>query len=985
MPPPTATVVNNILPVELLRTCLGKGLQHPSELVRYSMLVLLAQAFNKLGRVLAFWDTQINQIHLAGLQDSKFMIAWTNTRKEVLDLFRRGLPDLALVVKLHLALSEVSPTQLTHVSRRHSIMREILLKILNGYERYFPEVAAESHLDYCELIPSIEGIATLGQVQSEISHFVVAQSGGTRKPKLNYTSLAVVRSLKRVLDSLYYAPDLRWNRYPNSTANSTDSSPKLTYFSHLMLLRLVSSLTDITEQVEAVLLKFLTDSMLFKEHPLEALVWCKTLSTYFSRLRHTPHGTNTENEQWKDAQRFLAMLDSVMDRCQRLVFAYMDRLTALSQQVTEVCTSLSSPSAILEPNDSGHTPGSRVTQLLTAYGVHPWPKTGTQGLAQFDIATSQPAGMAGHQDTVSSLPFSPLLLALLDKVGYLVQQFSGAENDNSDSAEHDIYHHVRFTTMLVVQVAQAAGSRIPVFVMYDKFFREIGGVFLTSQIPCPGEPLPTLAQVAQSVGDEESPRRALWDLLYATWLYLTRDIPSVLLTALVPTYAEDVALVAKGTTPESMTEVTQLLTTLIPQMVMEPARVFHQMENVSSVVMIPLFQTMLADSELVEQTEQHALVAQTFHWYVITQPPVLSTIDARLGRLLFTSTLQSDTVSEELAARMSCATLLARLTLKQLLDQDLQQLISQSLTDEIVRLQQSVVANEFMDRATAVPQLQLTQFIVQTVNAVLDRCQTVYAAAIPWQLMGRSFEFFFGILAKLVDALESDNRVVPNGGSYTVVHAVGVALACHPMFQVSFDILARPDTLDRSHGESIRKLVSRVIGYLAIQRESATTMMASTLSLWGPLLTSTRDGLLTSLQTMRTELESSVVQPQSTLTEAWSDVVRYTRLFLTLEPLYDPEDILVLGQFLVTNHTFIAGKLPEPHRGRFLHPITRLLLRIYRHGEVLFSQPREAFHQAFATLIGLYQHTRSLRLLKKLDALLNTIVDWVVPPLPLPE
>ncbi|KAJ1962214.1 hypothetical protein IWQ62_003604, partial [Dispira parvispora] len=984
MPPPTATVVDNILPVELLRTCLGKGLQHPSELVRYSMLVLLAQAFNKLGRVLVFWDTQINQIHLAGLQVSKFMTAWTNTRKEILDLFRRGLPDLALVVKLHLALSDVSPTQVTHESRRHNIMREILLKILNGYERYFPEVAAESHLDYCELIPSVEGIATLGQVQAEISHFVLAQSGGTQKPKLDYTSLAVVRSLKRVLDSIYYAPDLRWNRYPNSKTNDTDSSPKLTYFSHLMLLRLVSSLPDIADQVETVLLKFLTDSMLFKEHPLEALVWCRTLATYFSPLRYASHGSTTESEQWQDAQRFLAMLDSVMDRCQRLVFAYTDRLTALSEQVTDVCTNLSGQPAALG-NESSNNPESRATQLLTAYGAHPWPKTGTQGSAQFDTTASQLTGTAGQQDTVNSLPFSPLLLALLDKVGYLVQQFSSAECDQSDLAEHDVYHHIRFTTLLVVQVAQAAGSRIPILVLYDKFIREIGGVFLTSQAPCPGEPLPTLVQVAQSVGDEGSPRRALWDLLYATWLYLTRDVPSELLSALVPTYAEDMALVAEGTTPESTIDVSHLLATLVPQVVAKPTRVFRHMENVSSMVMIPLFQTILADSELQEQSEHHALVEQAFHWYVATQPPVLSTLDARLGRLLFVSTFQSDSDSGELAAQMPCATLLARLTLKQLLDQDLQLLVSHSLTKAISRLQRAVTANESMSGTMSVQELELIRFIVQTVNAVLDRCQTVYAAGLPWPLVGRSFEFFFGILAKLVDALESDGQTVSNGGSHATARAVGVALTCHPMFQVCFDILARPDTLDRTQSENIRKLVSRVIGYLATQRESATTMMTSAFSLWGPLLSSTRDGLLSSLHTIQAVLKSSAAQPQSALTEAWSDVVRYARLFLTLEPLYDSEDILVLGQFLVKNYTFIADALPESHRGRFLHTITRLLLRIYRNREILFSQSQEVFHQVFVTLVGLYQHTSNPRLLKKLDTLLNTIVGWIVPPLPLPE
>ncbi|RUS16670.1 hypothetical protein BC937DRAFT_90940 [Endogone sp. FLAS-F59071] len=366
--PPVHVIIDNILPTCVSRPITSKALQHASPLVKYTTTVVLATAFQKLGRVL----DRIGEIaaELDEMQDERAAmqfdtdaadaqpaasVRWCQVAQNVRDEMRRRVPDVQLIVSLQHQISSLMPKAMKsdEVSERRAqqqVLHEATLRLIRYYQQHLPEAMMESKFDFGKLVPS---------------DLVGVKAG----------------PLMHLLELLLVLPDFKW---ANKAADSSTS-----HLTTILTLYLSTHYTHVRHLVQRILHKLLSESVLFQHDANEVCFWLEALPR--NLLLSGFVGTETAGVLTEDQKNVLQFLDDCIGRCLKTPYRYVDDLASL---VTTVNKRIQPEQDLPEEMDVD-TPLTAMDKLRTT------------------------AASALRNSAVFAHPFSPLLVTLIEQYPYM--------------------------------------------------------------------------------------------------------------------------------------------------------------------------------------------------------------------------------------------------------------------------------------------------------------------------------------------------------------------------------------------------------------------------------------------------------------------------------------------------------------------------------------------------------------------------------------
>ncbi|KAJ3019834.1 hypothetical protein HKX48_001709 [Thoreauomyces humboldtii] len=262
-PPPVDIVVDNILPAPLDRAISSRALQHSNTVIKHTMAVVLALAFEKLKSVQNAVAEMIRSMSTSAVQLAvlvgnvdDLLQKWYKFNNELVEGIRRRMPDLQIVLRMQNQLKHVSVEAVTDSAADVMEVDEVpgasteevspetlhcsALRLLGHYQRHFPDTVLEARVNYGKLLP----------------------------PDLTVLSLDLQLHL---LDLITEVPEFNWKERAAGASGS--------HLGNIFRLFLKSGDNKIVAASVRALLRMLSDSFLFQQHPDELSTWLDTLRT----------------------------------------------------------------------------------------------------------------------------------------------------------------------------------------------------------------------------------------------------------------------------------------------------------------------------------------------------------------------------------------------------------------------------------------------------------------------------------------------------------------------------------------------------------------------------------------------------------------------------------------------------------------------------------------------------------------------------------
>ena len=181
--PSISVMADTILPPQLSRGALSRGLQHSSRTVRHASATVLSLALNRLGDIQnRLRDLEYSQSQLEGASEEGWGLRMA---RELRDDVQRRIPDIQIIISFHGSVGKVndnapasklddenesgldvglnpSETKLINASDNvdedENITSDVMivtsLGLIRGYQKYFPDTLLESRFDHGKLLPA---------------------------------------------------------------------------------------------------------------------------------------------------------------------------------------------------------------------------------------------------------------------------------------------------------------------------------------------------------------------------------------------------------------------------------------------------------------------------------------------------------------------------------------------------------------------------------------------------------------------------------------------------------------------------------------------------------------------------------------------------------------------------------------------------------------------------------------------------------------
>ncbi|CAO3591768.1 unnamed protein product [Absidia cylindrospora] len=368
-PPNAITILDNILPSVFNRSVSGKGLQHPSALVRFATSNILSAVLQKFSNVAKQMERIISILKeveehdgtnsaTTPLEDQQQQqktelpsAQWRQCLDTIREELRRRLPEIHLVIKLHSEVfGKLDPSTKDDPERKaqREILQVSVFRMLRYYQECVPLTFMENHVEPSNLIP-----ADILSVEPSI--------------------------LVHLLELLLSLSDFRWS---NKSAGKSVS-----HITTLLTLYLRTPYDHIRDLTARLVNQTLSDSFMFKHDPEEVDLWLHALPQNFVS-RSTGDSLTMSNEQ----ESVLRYLDDCFTRFGKAQYRYTDQLVELVGSVTKTYNE-----KYAQQEDGQHT----IFQSLI---------DGGDGLLDSD---------SSNNSSDYSHPFSPLLLVLLERLQFI--------------------------------------------------------------------------------------------------------------------------------------------------------------------------------------------------------------------------------------------------------------------------------------------------------------------------------------------------------------------------------------------------------------------------------------------------------------------------------------------------------------------------------------------------------------------------------------
>ncbi|ORX90170.1 hypothetical protein K493DRAFT_340197 [Basidiobolus meristosporus CBS 931.73] len=301
-PPPTGNIVENILPAIFNRTLAGKCLQHTSPLVKYMSTLVLNVVFRKLHEVTKAMNEVVEAFEepfgSATGKDSQKKPQqindparkWRSSIQSVRDEIKKRIPDFQIIISLQHSCSTMDKNSRAsgdeEAAARGEILHECVLRLIKYYQHFLPDIVLESKFDFGKLIPE------------------------------NLSVLAVELQI-HVLEMLKDIPDFKWSGKAPGASHS--------HLTSLLVLYLSSPYVQIQDITQEILVKLLSESVLFEHNKYEVTKWLTALPKQLGNK-----GASLEENQLS----VLSFLDDVVLQCLRTPYKYVDDVNAMQKLAT---------------------------------------------------------------------------------------------------------------------------------------------------------------------------------------------------------------------------------------------------------------------------------------------------------------------------------------------------------------------------------------------------------------------------------------------------------------------------------------------------------------------------------------------------------------------------------------------------------------------------------------------------------------------------
>ncbi|KAK9722923.1 hypothetical protein K7432_002308 [Basidiobolus ranarum] len=307
-PPPTGNIVENILPATFNRTLAGKCLQHTSPLVKYMSTLVLNVVFRKLNTVMEAMDEVVEAFEGPSSDSGDSTVSrklqsnndparrWRSSIQNVRDEIKKRIPDFQIIISLQNSCSTAEKSARAsgddEAVARGQILHESVLRLIKYYQHFLPDVVLESKFDFGKLVPEDLGLLP---VDLQI----------------------------HVLEMLKDLPDFKWSGKAQSAKHS--------HLMSLLVLYLSSPYVQIRDITEEILVKLLSESVLFEHNKNEVTTWLTALPRQL---------INEGAAMTQDQLDVLNFFDDVVLQCMRTPYKYVDDVNATLKLTTAKLSSI---------------------------------------------------------------------------------------------------------------------------------------------------------------------------------------------------------------------------------------------------------------------------------------------------------------------------------------------------------------------------------------------------------------------------------------------------------------------------------------------------------------------------------------------------------------------------------------------------------------------------------------------------------------------
>ncbi|KAI8321725.1 hypothetical protein GQ54DRAFT_297833 [Martensiomyces pterosporus] len=336
-PPQLNTLVEHIIPVALARSLLGRGLQHrASLLVRYRNLLLIDLALRKLDEARAWIQSESRRVD-AGISDANNK--WLQLERRLLAAVKQRMPEWLNIVFVHqelVALAEGIKTgaadaaggDLREAECQHAVLSNVVMRVINGYQRHFNELVVESRFEIGRLIADIhlpDAISSGG-----------LHSGRIRNPINAHTLLYLLRALATTP-----ASHIKWGTRAKADASAGQNDPAPhTYLGVVLMLHLFSVQPELRRVARSVCINALHSTGLF-DHEAgistsgaasaagEASCWLDALASLVSpHANHSVRLAHIPETQLAKGHALVAFFEDAAGYATKLPYKYVDQIQA---------------------------------------------------------------------------------------------------------------------------------------------------------------------------------------------------------------------------------------------------------------------------------------------------------------------------------------------------------------------------------------------------------------------------------------------------------------------------------------------------------------------------------------------------------------------------------------------------------------------------------------------------------------------------------
>jgi nucleolar pre-ribosomal-associated protein 1 len=288
IPPPLATLLENVLPSVGTKVHISKGLQSPSPMVQHACALALSRCLYKLDDVIKCFRA----VEMAN-EETEETGRWTSRRRELELEARRRVPDFQVILAFVQQYQKTADVNHAKVV----LLAELGQRLLWLYHALLPALVSENRFDPSKLLQQFAEDAE--PTSSSSSDVAIAKTG--------------LHALRRI-------HALRLLAEADPIALSAKSSPSSRSNMHVLLKQYLSAReTAIQSGIMTLIRRQLGESLLFQHDVSE-------VDTWLSALRQTPSApsSSAQPESQPRLEGLLDFIDDSVQRCLKTPYRYLD-------------------------------------------------------------------------------------------------------------------------------------------------------------------------------------------------------------------------------------------------------------------------------------------------------------------------------------------------------------------------------------------------------------------------------------------------------------------------------------------------------------------------------------------------------------------------------------------------------------------------------------------------------------------------------------